>query len=204
MRKGIVGFMCLMLWCQSCLAQEKDYQAEMEAYRADQNAEFLDPQKSPLSNEQMKAFKGHDFYPVDERYRVEARFEATHDAKPFLLKTSKNGTQLYKRLGILHFELEGEKQTLEAYLQVRRFLPQGQKEIVFLPLIDATTGEETYGAGRYLHYEGVPEGETWVIDFNKLYNPYCAYNERYECPVVPAPNHLSIAIRAGVKDYKGG
>lgn len=188
----------------SGFAQDPDYQTEIRVYRAMQNAEFRDPQKSPLSAEQMETFAGHDFYPIDAAYRVEARFEETPDAKPFPLATSKGGTQLYRRLGILHFELEGKVHSLEAYLQVRRFMPKGQKEYVFLPLIDATTGEETYGAGRYLHYEGVPEGNTWIIDFNKLYNPYCAYSEAYECPVVPEPNHLKVAIRAGVKDYKGG
>ena len=204
MRKKILGLMCLLLFSLSCAAQESDYQAEIKAYRLDKNAEFLDVQRSPLSAEQMKNFKGHDFYPVDESYRVEARFEATPKSRPFPLKTSKNGTQLYQRLGILHFELDGEKQTLEAYLMVRRFLPPGQKEIVFLPVIDATTGKATYGAGRYLHYEGVPECDTWIIDFNKLYNPFCAYNEDYECPVVPEPNHLKVAVEAGVKDYNGG
>lgn len=202
MRKTILGICCLLLLSQSCFAQDEDYVTEIKVYRALQNAEFRDPQKSPLSEEQRARFYGHDFYPIDEKYRVEARFEETPDAKPFPLATTTGGAQIYRRLGILHFELEGQKHTLEAYLQVRRFMPKGQKEIVFLPVIDLTNGKETYSAGRYLHYEGVPEGETWTIDFNKLYNPYCAYNEKFECPMVPEPNHLEVAIKAGVRDYK--
>ncbi|KYG71379.1 hypothetical protein MB14_11440 [Roseivirga ehrenbergii] len=182
-------------------AQNVSYIEEIEAYRKEQNEEFLNPSKSPLTAQERKDFKGHDFFPIDEDYRVEARFEPTPDSKPFPLNTSKGTTQLYKRIGILHFELKGKPYTLEAYLQIQRFTIPGQKTYVFLPLIDATTGESTYDAGRYLHYEGIPEGTDWVIDFNKLYNPYCAYSDKYECPMVPEPNHLPIAVEAGVKGY---
>ncbi|WP_176699988.1 DUF1684 domain-containing protein [Roseivirga seohaensis] len=177
------------------------YIEEIQAYRKEQNAEFLNPSKSPLTAQERKEFKGHDFFPIDENYMVQARFEPTPDSKPFPLYTSKGTTQLYKRIGILHFELKGKPYTLEAYLQIQRFTIPGQKTYVFLPLIDSTTGESTYDAGRYLHYEGIPEGTDWVIDFNKLYNPYCAYSDKYECPMVPEPNHLPIAVEAGVKGY---
>ena len=202
MKNVILGICCLLVLSQSCLAQDEDYETEIRVYRALQNAEFRDPQKSPLSAEQMESFIKHDFFPIDEAYKVNARFEATPDARPFPMSTSTGGKQIYRRLGILHFELNGIPQTLEAYLQVRRFMPQGQKEIVFLPVVDLTNGNETYGAGRYLHFVGVPQGNTWTIDFNKLYNPYCAYNEKYECPLVPESNHLDLEVRAGVKDYK--
>ena len=202
MKNVILGICCLLVLSQSCLAQDEDYETEIRVYRALQNAEFRDPQKSPLSAEQMESFIKHDFFPIDEAYKVNARFEATPDARPFPMSTSTGGKQIYRRLGILHFELNGIPQTLEAYLQVRRFMPQGQKEIVFLPVVDLTNGNETYGAGRYLHFVGVPQGNTWTIDFNKLYNPYCAYNEKYECPLVPESNHLDLEVKAGVKDYK--
>lgn len=188
-----------MVALSQMVAQEKPFEAEISAYRDEQNAEFLDPEKSPLTAVEMLGFKGHVFFEADEAYRVKARFEATPNSKPFPLGTSKGTTRLYKRIGILHFELKEEKHTLEAYLRVQTFSMPGQKTYVFLPLIDKTTGESTYGAGRYLHYEGIPEGTEWVIDFNKLYNPYCAYSDRYECPQVPEPNHLPIAIEAGIK-----
>lgn len=182
-------------------AQNLSYIEEIQAYRKEQNAEFLNPSKSPLTAQERKEFKGHDFFSIDEDYRVQARFEPTPDSKPFPLNTSKGTTQLYKRIGILHFELKGKPYILEAYLRIQRFTLPGQKTYVFLPLVDATTGESTYGAGRYLHYEGIPEGTDWIIDFNKLYNPYCAYSDKYECPMVPEPNHLPIAVEAGVKGY---
>lgn len=193
--------LCLLITNALLQAQSTDYLAEIRAYRAEQNADFLDPEKSPLPLDERQNFKGHDFYEVDEDYKVKARFEATPDARPFSLPTSTGRTRLYRRIGILHFELAGKELTLEAYLQVQSFAMRTATAYVFLPVIDLTTGEATYGAGRYLHFEGIPEGEEWTIDFNKLYNPYCAYSPKYECPVVPRPNHLPIAIEAGVKDY---
>lgn len=182
-------------------AQDNDYFKEIAEYRKELNEEFLDPDSSPLKQEDRIDFKEHDFFPVDEKYKVLARFEPTPNARPFPLKTSTGSTQLYRRLGILHFKLDGEDHQLEAYLRVQSFALSSKVNYVFLPIIDTTTGISTYSAGRYLHYEGIPEGEEWVIDFNKLYNPLCAYNENYECPLVPEANHLSIAIEAGVKDY---
>jgi len=182
-------------------AQSPSYVNEIQTYQKELNEEFLNPDKSPLTANEQKEFKGHDFFPIDEAYRVIAKFEPTPDSKPFPLNTSKGTSQLYKRIGILHFELMGKPYTLEAYLRIRSFAIPGQKTYVFLPLVDATTGDSTYGAGRYLHYEGIPEGTVWIIDFNKLYNPYCAYSDKYECPMVPEPNHLPIAIEAGVKGY---
>lgn len=198
--KKLIGIISLLYCLMPAVAQ--DYMHEIEEYRKEQNAEFLNPDESPLTKQQRRKFKGHDFYPADEAYRVVARFEATPDSKPFPLGTSKGRSRLYKRIGILHFDLKGKPYTLEAYLQVQSFAMKQQTVYVFLPVVDETTGDETYGAGRYLHYEGIPEGTEWVIDFNKLYNPYCAYSDNYDCPKVPEPNHLPIKIEAGVRGYE--
>jgi uncharacterized protein len=200
-RKLILLSLVLNGFLLSVTAQEDSYFDQIKKYQEEQNAEFRDPDHSPLTAKEIKKFKGHEFFPINEKYRVNARFEPTPDSKPFPLLTSKGTTTMYKQLGTLHFTLDEKEYTLEAYLQVKRFTAPGEKIYVFLPLIDATTGVSTYGAGRYLHYEGIPEGNDWVIDFNKLYNPYCAYSDNYNCPVVPQPNHLPIAIEAGVKGY---
>ena len=182
-------------------AQDDQYVKEIEKYRKEQDAEFSDPKTSPLAADERKSFQGHEYFPVDANYKVQARFEATPKSSPFTLGTNTGGAQLFRRIGILHFELWGEPYTLEAYLKVQSFAMRSTVNYVFLPVIDLTTGETTYGAGRYLQYEGIPEGEEWIIDFNKLYNPYCAYNANYECPLVPESNHLPVKIEAGVKDY---
>jgi len=197
------GILSILLICllHLTVAQDKLYIKEIEAHRAAQNAEFRDPAMSPLTAKDRENFEGLKYFPINEKYRVTAHFEATPDAKTFPLGTSTGTTQLYRRLGILHFELDGKQHTLEAYLRVQGFSLSSKLDYVFLPVLDATSGKTSYAAGRYLHYEGIPEEEEWIIDFNKLYNPLCAYNERYECPLVPEANHLSIAIEAGVKDY---
>lgn len=200
-----MGRLILIISCITVLslvkAQDGNYLQEIKTWQQDLNEEYLDPDHSPLSKKDREAFVGHTFYPIQEKYRVKARFEPTPDSKPFPLATSKGTTKTYKRIGILHFQLDGEDFTLEAYVEQRRFSLPGQPIYVFLPLVDETTGNETYGAGRYLHYEGIPEGTEWVIDFNKLYNPYCAYSDNYECPKVPEANYLPIKMEAGIKGY---
>lgn len=192
---------CVLLSCSLSQTQETDYVDTIKKWQQEHDELFSDPDKSPLKGEDLVSFSGHDFYPINESYRVKARFEPTPDSRPFQLGTSKGTTKIYKRIGVLHFDLKGESFTLEAYVEQKRFSLPGQPTYVFLPLVDETTGNETYGAGRYMHYEGIPEGTEWVIDFNKLYNPLCAYDEKYECPKVPEPNYLSIKIEAGIKGY---
>ena len=74
-------------------------------------------------------------------------------------------------------------------------------DYLFLPFTDLTNGEATYAGGRYIDL-AIPDGDTLIIDFNKSYNPYCAYNKKYSCPIVPKVNHLEIDINAGVKAFK--
>ncbi len=200
-----MGRIILIISCLTILSsfgiQDGNYLQEMKAWQEELNHEYLDPDKSPLSAQDRAGFTGHEFYPVQEKYRVKARFEPTPDSKPFLLETSKGTSKVYKRIGILHFQIDGNEHTLEAYVQQKRFRLPGEPTYVFLPLVDETTGNETYGAGRYMHYEGIPEGTEWIVDFNKLYNPYCAYSDRYECPKVPEANYLPIKVEAGIKGY---
>lgn len=180
-------------------AQDSAYLLEIEKHRAKENADFKSPERSPLNDKDRKVFKGHEYYPVDPDYRVIADFVATPGSKPFPLVTSKGDTKTYKKLGDLNFSLKGEALSLEVYQQVLGFIVSDEPVYLFLPIIDKTTGVTTYDAGRYMHYEGMPEGTEWVIDFNKAYNPFCAYSDNYSCPVVPQPNHLPVAIEAGIK-----
>ncbi|NIW46752.1 MAG: DUF1684 domain-containing protein, partial [Gammaproteobacteria bacterium] len=100
--------------------------------------------------------------------------------------------QVYQRFGTFDFEVEGEKATLTIYMNQHGF---------FLPFVDSLANEETYGAGRYLEPEPQPGGR-FLIDFNLAYNPYCAYNERWSCPLTPWENRLKVPIRAGEKKYE--
>jgi len=180
-------------------AQNNDYVLEIEKHRAKENADFKNPEKSPLNDKEREEFEGHEYYPIDPNYRVIADVVATPNTTAFPFVTSKGTNKIYKKLGDLNFTLKGQPLSLEVYQELMGFTGSDVPVYLFLPIIDSTTGISTYDAGRYMHYEGIPEGAKWVVDFNKAYNPYCAYSDNYSCPVVPQPNHLPVAIEAGVK-----
>ena len=179
--------------------QDSTYIAKISKYRQELNEEYLDPEKSPLSKDAREDFKGHEFFPIKPDYAVVAQVERMPESRPFQMAMSTGGTQLYKRLAILRFELNGKEQELEAYIRFQAFGLSTLKTPVLIPVIDKTSGIKTYDGGRYLTFDSIPEGDQWVIDFNKLYNPYCAYSSQIACPLVPQANHLKIAIEAGIK-----
>ncbi len=160
-------------------------------------AQYKNPEKSPLK-EEAKKFKGHDFFEIDSNYRVEANFVRTLNALPFQMKTSSSSLPIYEKYGEAIFYLEDEKITLSIYQSHTLREKEEYKNHLFLPFTDATNGNETYIGGRYIDLE-IPDGNTIVIDFNKAYNPYCAYTDGYSCPVPPKENNLNVKILAGIK-----
>ncbi|RTE53046.1 DUF1684 domain-containing protein [Arenibacter aquaticus] len=165
------------------------------------NGEFKDPETSPLPDRYRKDFNGLDFFGPDTTYRVMAKFTRTPEALPFLMPTTTGRQSEEVVYGVLQFRLNGRSHKLEVY-QNQELKQQDQyRDYLFLPFADLTNGEETYGGGRYLDLS-IPEGDSLLIDFNKAYNPYCAYNPKYSCPLVPKQNRLDIAIKAGVKTFK--
>lgn len=164
------------------------------------NSEFRDPATSPLPDRFRKDFSGLEFFVPDTNFRVVATLVRTPDALPFLMPTSTDRKSEEVVYGIAQFTLNGKKQQLEVY-QNRELMQQDDYvDYLFLPFLDPTNGEETYGGGRYIDLR-VPEGDILIIDFNKAYNPYCAYNKKYSCPLVPRVNELKIPIKAGVKAF---
>ena len=118
-------------------------------------------------------------------------------SKPFKMATSTDRKPIYEKYGEAHFELDGEKIVLPIYQSHSLRVKEEYKDHLFLPFQDLTNGTESYGGGRYLDLR-IPTGDTIVIDFNKAYNPYCAYSSRYSCPVPPKENRMKVAVRAGV------
>lgn len=155
-----------------------------------------------------EVIKGDDrslfrFYPADEQYRVTAQFEKVDDGKWFTMETSGSIKQTYRVYGTLSFTIHDTAIKLNIYQSQDLMNIDGYKEYLFLPFTDLTSGEETYAAGRYLDFT-IPDiaNNTLVIDFNKAYNPYCAYvSGKYSCPVPPRENDLPVAIRAGEKIF---
>ncbi|MFW6183402.1 MAG: DUF1684 domain-containing protein [Chloroflexota bacterium] len=174
--------------------------SQLSRFRAEVD-DFMEfhPQ-SPLTDEQREAFQGLHYYDEKPEYVQEVAVERfDEDEPPIEMQTSTGDTQHYRRWGRFAFEVDGEEGSLVIYSD-----PHAGD--FFLPFKDASNGRETYGAGRYLdsHRPGLEplDDDRFEIDFNYAYNPYCAYNEHYSCPLPPAENWLKVPIRAGEKKFE--
>ncbi|MCL4270934.1 MAG: DUF1684 domain-containing protein [Anaerolineales bacterium] len=162
---------------------------ELDSFRAEKDAFFGGHPQSPLTSEQRADFKGLAYFPENDSLRLEVVVEEIPEKPRFEMQTSTGDVQTYERFGTFKFPVDGQDAQLTIYRSQHGF---------FLPFVDSLAGKETYPAGRYLEPEPLPGGR-FIIDFNYAYNPYCAYNEMWSCPITPAENRLKVAIRAGEK-----
>jgi len=172
-------------------------------FQEELNKEFKDPETSPLPDRYRKDFMGLDFFEPDANYIVKAKLVLTPDALPFLMPTTTERESEETVYGIAYFQLNGKEHQLEVYQNKQLMLEEGFEDYLFLPFTDQTNGEETYAGGRYIDLR-ISEGDSVTIDFNRAYNPYCAYNKKFSCPIVPSVNALNTKVLAGVKDFKKG
>ncbi|MBL6447426.1 DUF1684 domain-containing protein [Fulvivirga sp. 29W222] len=181
--------------------QSNELTKEIEEFHKELNEEFANPEESPLTKQDLETFKSLDFFPIDLKYRIVAKFVRTPDQKPFKMATTTTRSPIYEKYGEAHFELNGQEFVLEVYQSHELKETEEYKDYLFLPFTDLSNGEETYGGGRYLGLT-IPEADTVVLDFNRAYNPYCAYNKKYSCPLVPRQNRVRTKVLAGVKAFK--
>jgi uncharacterized protein (DUF1684 family) len=169
---------------------------QVEAFRRQKDKYFKESPDSPLLPEDREEFDGLHYYPYDPSYRVTATFVAEPHPGIFRVQTTTGDYKEYTRIGRLEFVLNGQ------HLRLTAFLPPGDEPLhggrLFVPFRDKTSGRETYGAGRYLDLNRRATNE-YVLDFNRAYNPYCAYSPYYSCPLPPGENTLPVEIRAGEK-----
>ncbi|MDD3722021.1 MAG: DUF1684 domain-containing protein [Lutibacter sp.] len=186
----------------SCSNKNPSYEDEIKLFQYDLNREFADATKSPLTEEDIKTFKTLSFFDIDKNYNIEADFELTPNTPVFEMPTTTERLPLYRKYGIARFTLNGEKIALSIYQNQDLMATVAYADHLFLPFNDATNGTLTYGGGRYLDLE-IPskESKTIRIDFNKAYNPYCAYNHTFSCPIPPSENNLTMEIPVGVKAF---
>ncbi|TXI63414.1 MAG: DUF1684 domain-containing protein [Flavobacterium sp.] len=189
----------LFLFCSAFAFAQKDL-TSAEKFQAELNQSYVDSLKSPLTKEDLAQFKGLDFYPINEKYIVEAIFIRTKREKAFKMKTTTSRTPMYKKYGELHFSIDGKELKLNVYQNADLMKKLGYEDYLFLPFSDLTCGKESYIGGRYIDMK-IPKSGKVIIDFNQAYNPYCAYNYVYSCPIVPLENDLDIEINAGVKKF---
>lgn len=177
------------------------YYKDIRLFQTELNKQYSDTAESPLEKKDLATFKSLDFYPVKKKYRVAAKFTRTKDAVPFKMKTTTDREPEYVKYGEVQFEINGKKIKVGLYQSLRLKEKEEYKDYLFLPFRDLTSGKTSYGGGRYVDLE-IPVGDTIIIDFNKSYNPYCAYNHKYSCVVPPAENFINVEIKAGVMKFK--
>ncbi|MEO1713108.1 MAG: DUF1684 domain-containing protein [Bacteroidota bacterium] len=182
-------------------AYDSTYTQAIQAHREAYKADFLSNPHSPLENHDLVDLQ---FYSPNHKYKVQATVTLTPDTKPFDLPTYSGITKKYRQYAWVDFTIGEDQVRMAVYQNLRLQKMPGFKEYLFLPFKDLTSGEDTYGGGRYIDLKmgDIQEG-TVEIDFNKSYNPYCAYSSGYNCPIPPAPNHLAIAILAGERNFTG-
>ena len=179
---------------------QKTYKKEIRQYRKAYKQAFLKAGKSPLDE---KGVKKICFFPIRTSYKSIGQFVRTPDAEPFQMATYDGQTQAYVQYGTVTFTLQGQAFQLAIYRNLQNLrMPQGRNKL-FVPFTDLSNGESTYEGGRYLDLNiSEIQDNQLILDFNKAYNPYCAYSDGWTCPIPPSENHLDIAVKAGEKEYK--
>lgn len=187
----------LILIITGCSSLSKEIREHRKEYRH----EFLTDPRSPLKEEDLQHL---DFYSPSGKARVNAKFTVTPEAEPFEMPTYSGITRAYRKWGNAKFLWENDSITLSLYQNLTLLSNPLYKDYLFLPFKDASNGVSTYGGGRYLNMSKADTEDGWItIDFNKSYNPWCAYSDGFNCPIPPVENHLPFSIYAGEKKYKG-
>ena len=192
-------FYLLLLLPFSLTVKGQSYADTIAQFRKQYTAELLADKRSPIKPAQVKSLS---FFPPDRSYCVWADFVEKPGSKPFLIQTHSGKQKPYKEYGTLTFTLNNASRTLHLYQSVDLVKEDAHKDDLFLPFNDETNYVTTFAGGRYidLTVHDIKNGRV-LLDFNKCYNPYCAYADGYSCPIPPHENYLNIEINAGEKTF---
>ena len=168
--------------------------SELTDFRRSKDDFLARDHHSPLTDDQQRSFSGLSYYDENPALRLELEVGTFDTDEVIEMQTSTGDVASYVRWGKVAFQVDGESAELTI------FKDTGGGEF-FLPFADATSGDETYPSGRYLEIHEL-QGDKVLVDFNNAYNPYCAYNEQWSCPLTPFENRLKVPIRAGEKNFK--
>lgn len=168
--------------------------SEITEFRQAKDDFFRTSPQSPLTREQKKDFAGLRYFPEKAAFRFELPLERYANPERITMQTNTGATQEYFKVGQVRFKINGEDAALQVYESTNN------PGAYFVPFVDATAPVESYGAGRYLEPEEIHDDEL-VVDFNLAFNPYCAYNSNWSCPLPPPENRLKIRLEAGEKNY---
>lgn len=197
MRTGLFAIL-MLLWS---IAAEASCLDSLATYRAQTEADYLKSDDSPFDPALRARFAGFSYFAGDAAYCVDASFEPAVGEKQFDMAAFNGGTIPFRKYGVFRFQLGGTERSLTGYQ--RMDLPPKERTSVLIPFQDRTNGRETYGGGRYLELE-LPIRAHTTLDFNRAFNPLCAYDAKFTCPMPTLENRLTIAVSAGEKSYAGG
>lgn len=190
----MIVFVIFTFFTNDVIAQH-DYQSRIRRHRAGYKRDLAEVIKEDTSYV--------SFYDTRDEYRITGTFKALRNQPVFNMATSSGKAKQAQKIGTITFKMNGSTHTLSAYQLIALRSDPKYQEHFFVPFTDQSNGDETYVAGRYLDFElsDLKKGSEIEIDFNKAYNPYCAFVEGYNCPIPPAENQLMVSINAGEKMY---
>lgn len=189
-----------MLTAVVLTAQSKTYPQQIREHRRNYRQAFLQNPASPLNQREVR---GLQFYKPNPAFRVTARVERPAQSAPFTVATSSGETQEFVIYGFAIFHIQGQTDTLALLRSTTLSRMPQYRNLLFVPFLDDTNGDTTYGGGRYLDCQLTDiHDDQLTLDFNLAYNPYCAYKDHYSCPIPPATNTVNLRIEAGEKQYR--
>lgn len=194
--KKLILLICQLLLSTGFLVAQ-NYNEQIKAFRENYKSEFLQDENAPLQKKDLKYLR---FYDVNEQFKVTANIELENDTIGFEMQTHNGVLKHYFKYAKATFNLKGQSFSLFLYQSQKLMMKEGFEDYLFIPFTDETNYQETFGGGRYLDFKisDIKEDKL-LIDFNKCYNPYCAFAEGYSCPIPPKENDLNLKIEAGEK-----
>jgi uncharacterized protein len=193
----VLGALALIIYSFNAGLSPDEYKAQLAKEREEKDLYMRNSDESPFA-ENKEALRPLNYFAPNLAYKVNAKLVEIPSKKMVLLGTSSGEEDRYLEYAFAEFELNGKQNKL---LILELVAPGESKGTLFLAFADNTSANETYGAGRYLDVKKVPGSTSIMLDFNKAYNPYCAYNNNFTCPFPPKENFLKISIYAGEKKY---
>lgn len=179
----------------------QSYSEQIAKHREGYKQDFIKETNSPLKEIDLQNLH---FYDADSNYKVLADVELLKNEKIFKMPTYDGTSKEFYRFAKVNFKLNGKLTTMMLYKSIALSSNPLYKDLLFLPFTDETNNKETYGGGRYIDLSSKEIKNNQIeIDFNKAYNPYCAYSDGYRCPVPPEENDLPLEMKAGEKQYSG-
>jgi uncharacterized protein (DUF1684 family) len=194
-------FLLLMLSVLSSLVAQVPYSEELHAHREKYKQGFVQDGRSPLGADDLQNL---DFFPPDSTWKLQCSCSLTENAKPFELPTYSGVTRTYIQFATAVCQRNQVSFAVQLYKNLTQPANPLYASHLFLPFKDETNSDTSYGGGRYINLSSHDIADNMLtIDFNKCYNPWCAYSDGYNCPIPPKENHFPFLIEAGEKNYQG-